>query len=304
MIRPSARKRYSCPTPPAGFFRLGFSRWVCGLLFILLTSPAAGQEPPVDVQMTPPDQLMELALIDGSILIGRVVEAGDPFRFVLVSGVEMSVPVGNVRAIAQAEGTVEEGEFWREDPNRTRLFFGPTARTPPAGDGYFAVYEILFPFLGYGVTDNFILAGGTPLIFGDGGSRPFWVAPKLRVFNSEKTQGAIGVLAFAADDDNAGLLYGVVTHGTPKSAFTLGVGYGYANGDLADSPAVMVGGEYRMGRGWALVSENYLFPGGSGLISLGPRFFGRKLSADLGLVVPVGMGELFVFPLINFVYNF
>ena len=52
---------------------------------------------------------MELVLIDGSILIGRVVEAGDPFRFVLVSGVEMTVPLVNVRAITQARATVEEG---------------------------------------------------------------------------------------------------------------------------------------------------------------------------------------------------
>jgi len=254
--------------------------------------------------VTPPERLMELVLVDGSILIGRVVEAGDPFRFVLISGVEMTVPLVNVRAIAQARGTVEEGEYWKDDPNLTRLFFGPTARTLPAGDGYFAVYEIMMPFLAYGVSDNFILAGGTPLIFGGEGSRPFWVAPKLRVFNSGKTQGAIGVLAFAVDDDNAGLLYGVVTHGNPKSAFTLGVGYGYANGDLADSPAVMVGGEWRMSQSVKMVTENYLFPGGSGLISLGPRFFGRKLSVDLGLVVPVGLDVFFMFPLVNFVYNF
>ena len=289
MIQPSAGRRYSC------LFLLAFLFWA---------SPAVAQEPPVDVQVTPPEQMVELTLRDGSILIGRVVESGDPLRFVTVSGMEIPVPMANVRAIAQARGTVEEGEYWREDPNRTRLFFGPTARTLPAGQGYFAVYEILMPFLGYGVSDSFILAGGTPLYFGGGGNRPFWVAPKLRVFNSVKTQGAVGVLAVAADDENAGLLYGVVTHGTPKSAFSLGVGYGFANGDLAESPAVMLGGEVRTGRGLKLVTENYLFPGGTGLISLGPRFFGRKLSADLGLVIPLGFGESFAFPLINFVYNF
>jgi hypothetical protein len=289
MIQLSVRKRYSCS------LFLGLILWA---------SPAVAQDRPVDVQVTPPEQLVELTLNDGSILIGRVVESGDPLRFVMVSGMEITVPLANVRAIAQARGTVEEGEYWREDPNRTRLFFGPTARTLPAGQGYFAVYEILMPFLGYGVSDNFILAGGTPLYFGGGGSRPFWVAPKLRVFNSVKTQGAVGVLAVAVDDENAGLLYGVVTHGTPKSAFSVGVGYGYANGDLAESPAVMLGGEIRTGRGLKLVTENYLFPGGTGLISLGPRFLGRKLSADLGLVIPLGFGEIFAFPLVNFVYNF
>ena len=289
MTRPSARIQCSC------LLLLGFVFWA---------SPVVAQEPPVEVQVTPPEQVVELILTDGSILMGRIVEAGDPFRFLMISGMGMTVPMENVRAISQARGTVEGGEFWREDPNRTRLFFGPTARTLNAGDGYFAVYEILVPFLGYGISDSFILAGGTPLFFGGGGSRPFWVAPKLRVFNSVKTQGAIGVLAVAVEDENAGLLYGVVTHGTPKNAFSLGVGYGYANGDLAESPAIMVGGEVRTGRGLKLITENYFFPGGTGLISFGPRFFGRKLSADLGLVVPLGFGDLVAFPLINFVYNF
>jgi len=307
MTGPSSRSRFACPTPPANSSPFGFGVRVSGLLllgFALWAPSSSSQEPPIQVQVTPPQQMVELTLIDGSVLIGRVVEAGDPLRFETVSGIEMNIPLADVKGISQAKGTVEEGEYWPEDPNRTRLFFGPTARTIPKGQGYFAVYEIVMPFLGFGITDNFILAGGTPLFFGGGGSRPFWLAPKLRVLNSEKTQGALGVLAVAVDDENFGLLYGVVTHGTSKSSFSVGVGYGYANGDLADTPAVMVGAETRTSRGLKLVTENYLFPGGTGLISFGPRFFGRKLSADIGLAVPLGFGETVAFPLINFVYNF
>ena len=36
----------------------------------------------------------------------------------------------------------------------------------------------------------------------------------------------------------------------------------------------------------------------------GVRFFGDRLSADVALGVPVGLGETFAFPVINFVYNF
>ena len=53
-----------------------------------------------------------------------------------------------------------------------------------------------------------------------------------------------------------------------------------------------------------LITENYLFPGGVGLISVGPRFFGERLSADLGLAMPVGADDIFVFPLVNFTWNF
>jgi hypothetical protein len=217
---------------------------------------------------------------------------------------ELRVPLDNVKEIKEAQGSVEEGEYWPEDPNQTRLFFGPTAKTIPQGSGYLAVYELIFPFLGVGITDSFVLAGGTPLLFGDMDSRPFWIAPKLKVFDTGRTQGALGVLAVRVDDEDAGLLYGVVTHGSQKSSLSVGLGYGYVEDDLAENPAVMLGGEIRMSPRVKLITENYIFPGGSGVVSLGPRFFGRKLSADLGLAAPLGADEFFAFPLINFVYNF
>jgi len=276
----------------------------CGVLAGPFVDPATAQERPVEVQVTPEGQLVELVLTDGSELVGRVVEAGDPFRFVLLSGLEMSIPLVNVRSISRASGVVEEGEYWRVDPNRTRLFFGPTGKTLPQGDGYLAVYEIFIPFLGVGISDNFLLAAGTPLIFDDDMSRPFWIAPKLRVFNSERTQASIGVLAVSVEDETFGMLYGVITTGSQKNSVTAGLGYGFVEGELADRPAIMVGGESRVGRGVKIVTENYVFPGEGGLVSVGPRFFGRRLTADLGLAVPVGTDDTFVFPLVNFVYNF
>jgi hypothetical protein len=272
----------------------------CGIL----VGKGAAQERPLEIQVTPEDQLVEIVLTDGSTLVGRVVEAGDPFRFTLVSGVEMNIPVANVRSIARAEGMVEEGEYYRTDPNRTRLFFGPTARTLPSGQGYLAVYEIFMPFVGVAITDRFIMAAGTPLIFDDDWDRPFWVAPKLKVFDSGKTQGAVGVLAVGVEEDTFGLLYGVLTRGDEKGSFTLGMGYGFENSDLSDKPFLMIGGEARGSQRVKFVTENYIIPGEGGLLSAGPRFFGEKLSADLGLVLPIGADDFVVFPLVNFVYNF
>jgi hypothetical protein len=66
----------------------------------------------------------------------------------------------------------------------------------------------------------------------------------------------------------------------------------------------MAGFESRVSRRIKLVSENYLIADeGVGLISFGPRSIGDRLAADLGLAAPVGSGKPFVFPLINFVYN-
>lgn len=275
------------------------------LLLCLPAAPVCGQERPVEIRRPAPDEIQELTLQDGSVVFGRVADTGDPMTFQLISGVEMRIPVSEVRSLRTARGEEVDGEFWTEDPNRTRLFFGPTARGLPAGEGYLAVYEIVMPFLGIAVTDRFILAGGTPLFFGGGGSRPFWIAPKFTFLDTGNTQVAAGVLSFVVEDESAGLIYGVLTRGGTRKSLSAGIGYGYVNDNLADTPALMIGGETRLSRRVKLLTENYWLPSGDGgLISFGPRFFGDRLSADLGLVMPVGGDEFFAFPLINFVWNF
>jgi hypothetical protein len=52
------------------------------------------------------------------------------------------------------------------------------------------------------------------------------------------------------------------------------------------------------------MTENYIWKGGEGILSGGVRFLGERLSADLALAIPVGIGELFAFPVVNFVYVF
>lgn len=63
----------------------------------------------------------------------------------------------------------------------------------------------------------------------------------------------------------------------------------------------------QVSRSVTLLTENYLWRrggGAAGIASAGARFFGERLSADVGLAVPIGTGELFVFPVVNFVYVF
>ena len=61
----------------------------------------------------------------------------------------------------------------------------------------------------------------------------------------------------------------------------------------------------RLGRRVKLVTENYVWQSGAGIVSAGVRFFGERMSADVALGVPVG-GDAggFAFPVVNFVYLF
>lgn len=102
------------------------------------------------------------------------------------------------------------GELWRTDPNHTRLLFAPTARALKAGQGYFSVYEIFFPFVAVGVTDFFTLSGGFSLFPGVE-SQLLYIAPKITPVHLEKFDLAAGVLyiKIPEEDEGAGILYSV-----------------------------------------------------------------------------------------------
>lgn len=272
---------------------------------------------------------VEVVLWDGSRLYGTVereIEGG--LRLRLLSGDVVELRSDRIQTLGPLTGRLVNGRVWQEDPNTTRLFFGPTARTLERGSGYFSVYELVMPFVAVGVHDRVTLAAGTPLIFGGGESeRLFWFAPKVQVAQTEDFAAAVGVLHFwiagkdryeyqcydpeyctgepERDPSHYGVAYGVVTFGAPDASATLGAGMGYSGADLEKEPVFMLGAESRTSRFMKFVTENYFFPGeGMGLISAGPRFFGENLTADLGMMVPIMRGEGFVaFPLVSFVYN-
>lgn len=272
------------------------------LLFLAAALFIGGAHPILAQTDTTATAVQEIRLSRGSVVYGWVIEQrGDTVLIRLAAGDELRLPRASVVSTRPASGRVVRGEFWRDDPNRTRLFFGPTARGVKAGGGYFAAYELFMPFLGFALTDDLVIAGGTPL-FGGMDERPFWLAPKLRVYSGGKTDAAVGALVFAVEDESVGVLYGVATRGSPDASLSVGVGYGFANGELAEHPMLMGGFDVRMSKGTKLVSENYLFPGGVGLISFGPRFFGEKLSADLGLGIAFYDGHSTSFPIVNFVW--
>lgn len=270
------------------------------------------------------DTLQEIRLADGSTLFGRVVAVeGERITVETTAGVRIELQRAQIRSLRPVRGEVRDGEIWSEDPNSSRLFFGPTGRMLRSGEGYFGVFELFFPFVSFAVTDNVTLAGGTP-IFPDIIGRVFYLAPKVGVAVSPQVELAAGVLAFFAteelDQGSAGIFYGVGTFGSPDNALTAGAGWGFAGQEVTNRPIFMLGGETRVARRVKLITENYayiynqeIFDFGqlerrtrtAGVVSGGIRIFGDRLSADAGLGMFVGEGDSFCcLPVVNFVYNF
>lgn len=269
-------------------------------------TPAGSQPPAVTIVVTPPGELRELVLRDGTQAVGRVEKIdGTTVTFRTTSGAAIEVDASKILSITPATGRVVEGAYWPADSNPTRLFFAPTGRTLKRGESYFGVYEFMMPFVQFGVTDRISVGAGTPLIFGGGGEHPFWVTPKLQIVSAPRTQASIGVMHFMnVGDGSFGIAYGVVTQGSADSAASVGLGWAYERYDDGSGTAVlMLGGEHRVSRRTKIITENYLFDGG-GFASAGVRFLGERLSADLSMVVPLGIDEFVAFPMINFVWKF
>lgn len=285
------------------------------LLFLGLVCCIASPLRAQDSASTPvvADSATEVRLKDGSVLIGRV-ESETATQVVLItrSGARVEIPRGEIVSMRRIllRGN---GEAWAPDANGSRLFFSATGRPVPKGEGYVSAFWLFFPFVGYGVTDRFTIAGGTPIVPGAIG-RVFYLAPKYTVLNRGNTSFSVGTLSFFVteeiDEGNAGILYGAGTYGSGDNAITLGAGWFYAAGDgwsgTSNEPVFMLGGERRISRRVKLITENWLSvnPGVNGVISGGFRFLGDRLSADLGFAGVTGVEAACCLPLINFVWSF
>ncbi len=284
---------------------------ISGLLiaavFAASASAAHAQQKSAPIVAVPASgQLQELVLRDGTRAIGRIEKIDNgTVTFRTEAGAVLDVDIAQVVSANIATGHVVEGAFWPADSNPTRLFFAPTGRTLKRGESYFGVYEIYISFVQFGITDRFSIGGGTPLLFVGEISHPFWFTPKLQIISRPNTQASIGVMHFLnVDRETVGVAYGAVTQGSSDSALTVGLGWAYDHGKNyhSNTAVLMIGGEHRISRRVKFVTENYLI-NSEGMITGGFRFMGDRLSADLGLIAPLGADVFVALPMVNFVWK-
>jgi len=281
-------------------------------LLLLLAVPVAAQ---VQADRTvSADTVVEVRLVDGTRFVGQVISrTEEELTLRTPGGTTLTLATREIREITLARGRIVDGQFRPDDPNQTRLLFAPTARPLPRGDAYISSYLLFFPFAGIAVTDRLTLAGGTPILPGAMGE-VFYLAPKYTFVHRPGTDLAAGAIAFFAtrdlDEGSLGIVYGMGTFGDPDRAITAGAGWGFSLGGrssrVESDPVFLIGGELRMSDRTKFVTENWIASGSdtAGLLSGGVRFFGDRLSADLGLGAGFdGSSGFCCLPLVNFVYN-
>ncbi len=136
--------------------------------------------------------------------------------------------------------------------------FGPTAFSLNKGDLYYTTYYGLIHDFQFGITDRFMLRTGTFLFL------PFHFIANYTFPINDKSSFAVGDLfIFLIGEFYGSLTYGMYTHGTKENNISLGVGFWTPNiieiGEVNNSAAINLSGQYKISDRVYLTSENYGF---------------------------------------------
>jgi hypothetical protein len=292
-------------TPNRVCFRLALAL----IAVVAASAPLRAQDPGPSrdkLRIVDSTRIQVITMRDGSSLVGRIASVGtDSVDFQMGLG-RVPIAIRDIREISETDsGRMHGGQYWFPNPNETRLFFAPTGQMLKKGEGYFADYQLFFPGFAFGVTDNISIGGGMSIFPAGFDEQIYYVTPKVGVSVGEKLHLATGLLFAGTGGGTGGVYYGVGTLGDGDGSATIGLGYGFAGGDIESKPVAMLGGEKRVSRRIALVTENYLLPISDDNIvySFGIRFMGEKLTTDLAIFNVVGSGVIGL-PYVDFVFKF
>jgi hypothetical protein len=275
------------------------ARTACLLIVLSATNGVYAQSIPTDTTV-----VVELETTDGNTFIGRVVKIDDD-KIVLRSNNlgDLNIPRRNIRNITPIDQKkMVAGNYWYDSPIDVRYFFNSNAYGIRKGEGYYQNTWVFLNQVAYGVTNNITIGGGfIPLFLFGGSPTPVWATVKgsIPIKKDKFNLGVGGLFATVIGEEDAsfGILYGNATVGSRDRNFNIGLGYGYAGGDWASTPAINFSGIYRTSKSFALITENYLVDAGDSnafVGGLGVRFIGKKVVIDGALVIPYSeLGDYF-----------
>lgn len=181
--------------------------------------------------------------------------------------------------------------------NGNRLFFAPTGRGLRKGEGTLQDVDLYLLGVNYGITDNLSIGGYVSVFPGLSPDEQFLVlTPKLSFPVNDNLHFGAGVLYVRVptfDSGNrgirTGIVYGTLTQGSADNNFTVGLGYGFVEGNIGKTPILQVGGQTRVSRRISLVSENYIVAAAEGGMG---GLYGLKLNWRR---TSFGMGALYFY---------
>lgn len=279
------------------------------LLCLMLSAVGMTQSTPVDTTKT-----FSIETTDGNTYIGRII-AQTPQQITLRTNRlgDLQLDRRDIRKVKELQiSQMVDGEYWHESPISSRYFFGANGYGPRKGEGYFTNIWVFYNQVVYGLTDAFSVGVGTsPLFLFNGAPTPIWLTPRLSLpIDKDNVQLGLGGYfgtVLIEDIGLYGMLHGQLTIGSRDRNFNIGLGYGYAGNDWANTPLISFGGIYRTGKKFALMTDNYFLDIGDEdllLIAIGGRFISNNIAVDAGLVIPGGVDDFLAIPTLGLTVPF
>lgn len=283
------------------------------LFFVLFLLPSLFLE--LQAQDMPNDTTLFWRIIttDGNTYYGKIIDK-DENTIQLQTELLGTLTIKNelIKSLdAVNEVALKEGKLWGDNPQAARYFWSPSGYGLKKGEGYYQNIWVFFNQASYGFSDHFSVGiGVVPLFLLGAESTPIWITPKFSVpIIEDRFNVGAGVLAGTivgdadTDTESFGITYGVATFGNRDRHLTVGLGYGFSDGDFAEQPLITLSGLYRIGEKGYLMTENFIFPEGS-LLCLGGRTVWSKIALDYGGVTPLGDSDFIVIPWLGFTIQF
>ncbi len=227
----------------------------------------------------------------------------------------LDIPRNQIKLIENVQDAlIVQGDVWLKNLQATRYFWAPNGYGLEKREGYYQNVWVLFNQASIGITKNFSIGAGTiPLFLFDGAPTPVFAVPKFsfQVIENKLNFGGGAIVGTILGGDEFfetgafGILYGVGTVGNKDANATIGVGYGFAEGDFSNYPIITFGALKRIGKRSYFLTENYFISLDNakiGLISLGGRTVWQRVSIDYGFVIPVSedIGAFIAIPWLGF----
>ena len=250
-----------------------------------------------NAQIEPDSNLYFVETIDGNEYTGYIVERNTDYVLIRTEILgELQIPMNRIKKIEMIKSAeIKEGKYWFENPQAARYFWSPNGYGMKAGEAYYQNIWIFYNQFSVGLTNYFsVSAGILPLFLFAGSPTPIWVVPKFSIpvvkdkFNIGA--GALAGYVIGAEEAGFGILFGNATVGSKDANLTLGVGYGFAGGEMADRPIINLSGMVRISPRGYLLTENYYISvedESFGIIIVGGRSIVKRVGIDYGLVLPV-----------------
>lgn len=242
---------------------------------------------PIDTTKT-----YQIELMDGSEFIGTILSLNSSVLEIRTASIpKIQIFLETVKRMKVIENKmVFKGATAIPNPNPTRYFFAPSAFNLKKGEGYFQNTYLLLNSINYGLSDHISIGASLELIstfstIGVGWSPIWMITPKVGYEVAKNVNVGAGLLlANMGFQGGFQLAYGIVTYGNPENNVSLAVSTGWADGQFFKNPPITVNGMFRVGRRNAFITENWIVPSIGNLYSYGVRFFGSKISVDLGFL--------------------